>query len=514
MSSEDARLLARSSPAGFAHVCSAGSWVPFEHLILVNDYLLRVAAGEIDRLIITLPPRHGKLIAHDERVPTPNGWREHGDLEPGDEVFGIDGAPVRIVAVSDEGLASLRVTFTDGAHIDVHPEHEWKVYDRSCHHELVMTTEAMRDRVDRQPGRSTLQIDYAAAVKPPVRPLPMDPYTLGVWLGDGSTTKPAVTHHPDDWFELPYPVSTQCVHSTTGIYTTYFADLWGDLKATGVAGCKYIPERYLWADEESRRALLEGLIDTDGCVSPDGRVRFVNTNKGMIDDVAQLVRSLGYRASVTHQAACLSSNGIQGRRTTYTVAFSPHDGRVPARLERKRSRCEGSAVRRRRGVVSIEPIEPRPGRCIQIDSPDGLYLVGEHFTPTHNSELVSRWFPAWYLGTFPDRQVMLTAYEATFARSWGRKARDMLVEHGRWAFGVEVAETPRAADWWMIDRHDGVMVTAGVGGALTGKGANCLPGETLVQTDAGEMRIDVLARMVDRPRALVEREAARWSSGG
>lgn len=90
------------------------------------------------------------------------------------------------------------------------------------------------------------------------------------------------------------------------------------------------------------------------------------------------------------------------------------------------------------------------------------------------SELVSRYTPAWWLGRFPDDQVMLAAYEAEFARSWGRKARDVLAEFGPTVFGVQVADMPASADWWHVEDHEGVMVTAGVGGALTGKGADLL----------------------------------------
>jgi predicted phage terminase large subunit-like protein len=90
------------------------------------------------------------------------------------------------------------------------------------------------------------------------------------------------------------------------------------------------------------------------------------------------------------------------------------------------------------------------------------------------SELVSRYTPAWWLGRFPDDQVMLAAYEAEFARSWGRKARDVLAEFGPQVFGISVADMPASADWWHVEDHEGVMVTAGVGGALTGKGADLL----------------------------------------
>ena len=95
--------------------------------------------------------------------------------------------------------------------------------------------------------------------------------------------------------------------------------------------------------------------------------------------------------------------------------------------------------------------------------------------PRHGkSELISRTMPAWFLGRFPDRKVMLASYEATFAKSWGRKARAILEEYGRPVFGVNVAQGSSAADWWEIDGRRGVMTTAGVGGALTGKGADLL----------------------------------------
>ncbi len=81
----------------------------------------------------------------------------------------------------------------------------------------------------------------------------------------------------------------------------------------------------------------------------------------------------------------------------------------------------------------------------------------------------SQYLPSWYLGAFPDRRVILSSYEATFAASWGRKTRNLLQEHGHY-FGVQVAETPSAVDQWDIKGHTGGMMTAGAGGALTGKG--------------------------------------------
>ena len=95
--------------------------------------------------------------------------------------------------------------------------------------------------------------------------------------------------------------------------------------------------------------------------------------------------------------------------------------------------------------------------------------------PRHGkSMLVSHYFPAWYLGMFPDKRVILTAYEADFAATWGRRARDVLNEYGNFVFGIEVNNKSSAANRWDIQENMGGMVTAGVGGPITGKGADIL----------------------------------------
>ena len=102
---------------------------------------------------------------------------------------------------------------------------------------------------------------------------------------------------------------------------------------------------------------------------------------------------------------------------------------------------------------------------------DGLVVC---MPPQHGkSELCSKYLPAWYLGTFPDRRVLLTAYEADFASQWGRKARDLLVDWGH-VFGVRVSLKSSAMNRWDLEGRDGGMSTAGVAGPITGKGAHLL----------------------------------------
>jgi predicted phage terminase large subunit-like protein len=95
--------------------------------------------------------------------------------------------------------------------------------------------------------------------------------------------------------------------------------------------------------------------------------------------------------------------------------------------------------------------------------------------PRHGkSSLVSRYFPAWYLGLFPDREIMLASYEHDFAAGWGARARDTMREFGTRLWGVSLAKGRESADDWGLAGHAGGMVCAGVGGPITGRGANPL----------------------------------------
>ena len=112
--------------------------------------------------------------------------------------------------------------------------------------------------------------------------------------------------------------------------------------------------------------------------------------------------------------------------------------------------------------------------------------------PRHGkSELISRHTPAWFLGCFPDKRVLLATYGGDFAASWGRKNRDLLEEHGRGLYGIAVDQSSRASDRWDIADHEGGMGTAGVGGGITGKGADLFIIDDPVK-DAEEAQSDII----------------------
>ena len=176
----------------------------------VTEHLEAISRGEILRLMISVPPGFCKAIDCDTPILTTWGWKRHGDLRPGDFVFGPDGEPKRVLAVT----AHVRepcydVHFDDGAKITAGAGHLWAVerdknYTGSrwarCRKPAVVTTPDLIGAVpfalksETRPDR----ISMTAPVQFPPRNFLVDPYLFGVWLGDGDTLSGAITSGEED----------------------------------------------------------------------------------------------------------------------------------------------------------------------------------------------------------------------------------------------------------------------------------------------------------------------------
>lgn len=473
----------RASPAATAAKWSRGQWRRARHLNHLSDVIADGLAQGGLRLIVDMPPRHGKEIADDEPVLTPQGWRRHGDLRPGDYVFGPDGHPTKVLAVAPPNMEKVIVRFSNGDAIRCHPNHEWTVFDRACGQWRTMETRQIARRVLRngpdamRGGRWTLQMPNMKPIQFPHAELPLDPYVLGAWLGDGTEGASLMAHDGGDTevvdaiITAGFATSRRYVQPNTGVHYVRFghSGLTQGLRTAGVFVDKHIPEKYLRASIQQRLELLAGLVDTDGHVEAHtGRVRFSTCNERLRDGVFDIATALGFRPYIMATEPGLSSSGIQGRKTTWQVGFQPILA-IPTRIPRKR--VNKLALRRRIGIVAVESCADAPGRCIQVDRADGLYLVGRSCVPTHNSEAISNWTPAWFLANWHQKRVILASYEATFAASWGRKVRNTLLENPD--MGVRLAPDVQATSGWETVQGGG-MVTAGVGGPITGRGADLL----------------------------------------
>lgn len=461
------------------------------HHNLIAEYLEAVERREINRLMIFMPPRHGKNIMTQTPVLSSNGWTKHGDLKPGDFVFGINGNPIKVLAISPKIKTNRRITFTNGETIDCHENHEWTVYDRAYGQwktyetkYFLKTTKFKKKKQVWSSGRAMYQLPFRNPIQFEEKKLPMNSYVLGAWLGDGTSTAPCITGDAKD-FQITdkikeyYSISSVNIHKTTGCLRTNFGSgstkksIFGNhLRSIGVFKNKHIPNIYKFSSINQRLNLLAGLIDTDGHVDKKSRVRIVTASKILAGDIKEVAISLGWDAYIMKQQPSLSTSGIQGKKIVYTVGFNPTYN-IPTQLPRKK--IKRFPQKRMIGIKSINEIDGEMGNCIQVDSPDGLYLVGKSLIPTHNSELASVHFPAWYLGKHPNHEIIATSYSAELSAEFGRKVR-MIADTKSFTniFPEAVLDTStRAADNWHLKDGGGYLCT-GVGGSITGRGANIL----------------------------------------
>lgn len=378
----------------------------------------------------------GKMLALDTLIPTPNGFVENGSLKVGDKVFGIDGRICSIIAESEvETVDGWKFIFSDGSEVISHDNHEWLTFDRKDQINLNKRTSEFREyrkfnrksravkntkpwlveanknreykllpiptgviRTSQEIAESIFSgkrknhaIPFTSPIELPEKELLIDPYLLGCWLGDGTSKDGSITSMDleiVDSFKRKYTlksISAKIVNGKVGKASLYrFSNLRNDLKKLNVFGNKHIPHNYLWSSKEQRLALLQGLMDTDGYVAKNGNIDFVNTNENIANGVAHLVRSLGYKCTITKGNAILNGK-VTGPK--WTVRFSAS---IPVfRLKRKLDRQKFCSRFKFRYIVEAIRVHNIPMKCIQVDSRDHLYLCTENFIPTHNSMLLN-----------------------------------------------------------------------------------------------------------------------------
>ena len=224
---------------------------------------------------------------------------------------------------------------------------------------------------------------------------------LGIWLGDGTSTKAEITtadqfvvdeirrcgvSMESRFHRSPYLYlaggAGQTRDRATGRYQSN-ESLWSTLRSMGLLGNKHIPADYLRGSVEQRTALLQGLMDSDGYVDKWGRCDFTSIHFTLAEQVMELVASLSLRPTLAKKRATLYGVDCGPK---YEVQFTPD--RPVFRLPRKlaRQKTEGR-FHRFRAIADIRVVPPVPVRCIEVASPRGLYLVTRSFVPTHNSSL-------------------------------------------------------------------------------------------------------------------------------
>lgn len=346
-----------------------------------------------ERVIVVAAEGIGKRATIDSVIPTPSGWTTLGDISVGDTVIDRFGNPVNVTYVSpiEPNPDAYRVTFSDGNCIDADAEHQWYTETLNEREKRkvggVRTTTEIRDTL--KSNRQTKALNHGIPTTKPLNlpeaKLPIPPYTLGAWLGDGTTIDGSICSEDEEILEAirndGYVVRKR--ESTTNMYG--ILGLQTQLKKHGLYGNKHIPAIYARASYRQRLAMVQGLMDTDGYVRTDGLCEFSVNNKELAKGFLDIIQTLGIKATI-HASDSKLYGKVTGTR--YRISFKTD---IPVcRLKRKVDRLPEKLRTPRslyRYIVSVESITPVPMRCISVDGPDNTYLIGEAYIPTHNTML-------------------------------------------------------------------------------------------------------------------------------
>jgi phosphate starvation-inducible PhoH-like protein len=379
----------------------------------------------LEKGIIEVAPlafMRGRAQPLHSQVLTPQGWRDMGSLQVGDEVIGSNGQATQVLGVYPQGEKQVyQVTCSDGSSTLACGEHLWSVLTASDKRRgkparLLETQQMLENLRSFHQRRYELPL-LSQAVVFAEQAVPLDAYVLGLLLGDGCITGKTTPSFATADAELvtamnqalePLAVSLQ--HKGAYDYVLKNTNFRGgnalnshpvtaalrDLNLEGTSShTKFIPPRYLHNSQAIRVAVLQGLLDSDGsaCVQAmrSCRIHYTSTSPQLRDDVIYLVRSLGgvaycrTRTLAKLKAGMARGRAVPHRHESFVVDIRLPKDMQPFRLTRKASRYnEYGGGRAMRFIESIKPVGIMPTQCIQVASDDHLYVTDD-FILTHNT---------------------------------------------------------------------------------------------------------------------------------
>jgi hypothetical protein len=353
--------------------------------------------------------RIGKGHPHGTKVLGPEGWRFIEDVKVGDQVFGANGRPVKITGVFPRGvLPVFRVGFSDGSSVRVDGDHLWTAWSHNAWHRgnapQTLSTLAFASQLHETDGKLGWRIPLVNPLMFPERDLPIDPYLLGVLLGDGALSQGSISFCCGDEDVprevervLPADVKLTCTRSETRAPTWRIVErekrghdqnsVLAAITALGLRGTysatKFVPPEFLYGSVPQRLALLQGLLDTDGEYG-GGALCFSSASEELRDAVRFLVESLGgiARAGVRLAPQYTYEGETRIGQPSYRLTIA-----MPLGIEPFRART-GYLPRNKfqptRHIRSVEPDGEAEVVCISVDALDQLYVT-EHCIVTHNT---------------------------------------------------------------------------------------------------------------------------------
>jgi hypothetical protein len=367
--------------------------------------------------LIICPLGVGKALKMDSKIYTPKGWVYNKDIQVGDEILGKDGRTQNVLGVYPQGLRpTYKVTFNDDTTCECDGEHLWSVNSLEQRSKRLRINKKLTWCPDYSYKTMTLneimkniysygQLNYRIPVCEPVhfedKEVKIDPYTLGIMLGDGHMGSSRITtsiydKEIIDYISTKHDIILNNFESRKTVITTKVKWINSYIKELNLhdklSHTKFIPDVYKYNSLEKRIELLQGIMDSDGTIDSRGIIEFSSSSRQLTEDVRELVLSLGgFCKGIRTKKTFYKKNGEKVHcKDSYRISMSFVGNIIPFKLKRKIERFKPrEKYQYSKFFKKIEYIGEKECQCIKVSNPDELYLIDD-FIVTHNTTFLTK----------------------------------------------------------------------------------------------------------------------------
>ncbi len=344
--------------------------------------------------------RDFKGLCLETDIPTINGLKQMKDIQVGDIIYDGEGNPTTVQHVSDIHYNDcFKITFDTNETVICDHEHKWEIdsynYNKRKFFTETVTTEVLFNKIQNKENIKIKCIDIKSSKKD----LPIDPYVLGIWLGDGNSHVNRITCANDKVYKeiekRGYKLGQDVSRGGSGIASEKtILNIRDKFIQLNLFKNKHIPEIYFNSSFEQRLDLLRGYLDSDGSLNiARKRCQMSTTNYRQAADIQRLVSSLGYKATIMG----IPVVGFGLKKRGFSVCFTMKDinpflNKIEnyfdvVNKDNHLGRSKRSEVfSRYRIIKKMERVKTVPTKCISVDSPLSTYLCTKNYIKTHNTD--------------------------------------------------------------------------------------------------------------------------------
>lgn len=367
-----------------------------------------LCACECNLIFVCGAATSGKAQPYEAKVLTPNGFVEMGSLKVGDTITGSEGKPQKVLKIFEQGVRNIcQIDFADGGWVECDYNHLWAItatFTKKKKQEMVVDTRTLIGMMNARDGGygcvRNIYMPLVGAVEynQPNDDLPINPYVLGVIIGDGctrtKTSKPRISTPDIEIIDKIISIGYEMRQLPSDAMEWQFEDrdIIEKLKELGLWDClsydKFIPKQYLTSSIENRMELLRGLMDTDGSASGHSSAEFSTSSVRLANDVRELVFSLGGYCNTISRIPKYTYNGeLRNGHLSHRLYVSFQNQSEIFHIRKKKDRCKTQRnpnYLNGRRVEKISDAGKKQCRCILVSNPDHLYVTDD-FIVTHNT---------------------------------------------------------------------------------------------------------------------------------